>query len=146
MGVGGEYDFKEFKVKLVTALHGGGIADLDSNITCSPTGVIVRVEGKNIYHAGDTALTYDMKLLGEYDSIDLAFLPIGNNYTMGIDDAVIATSFIKPKKVVPIHFNTFPLIQVNTEQFTYKLGEIAKLMTAGEFIDYQSVGEHTVKI
>lgn len=63
MGIGGEHDFTDFKVKFVPALHGGGIADMDSSYTCTPAGVIVRAEGKNIYHAGDTALTYDMKLL-----------------------------------------------------------------------------------
>lgn len=146
MGIGGEHDFTDFKVKFVPALHGGGIADMDSSYTCTPAGVIVRAEGKNIYHAGDTALTYDMKLLWEYDAIDLAFLPIGDNYTMWIDDAVRATEFIKPKQVVPIHFNTFPAIQVKPDEFVYKVGEIGKLMTAGESIEFATGLEHQSKI
>lgn len=97
--------------------------------------MIIRAEGKNIYHAGDTALTYDMKLLGEYDSIDVAFLPIGDNFTMGIDDAVIATSFINPKKVVPIHYDTFAPIKVDVSEFMEKVGEKGISLKFGEMID-----------
>lgn len=146
MWIWGQYDFKDFKVKFVPAIHGWWIGGLDTYHHCTPAWVILRLEWKNIYHAGDTALTMDMKLLWEYDSIDLAFLPIGDNYTMWIDDAVIATSFIKPKKVVPIHYNTFPLIQVKPDEFVYKVWEIGRLMTAGESIDYDREGEHDKKI
>ena len=65
-------------------------------------------DGKTIYHAGDTALFGDMKLIGERNEIDVAFLPIGDNFTMGPEDAAYATELLKPKVVVPIHYNTFP--------------------------------------
>lgn len=73
---------------------------------------MLEVNGKYIYHAGDTALTYDMKLLQDYN-IDLAFLPIGDNFTMGLDDAVKAVELVKPKIVVPIHYNTWPIISAD---------------------------------
>lgn len=128
----GSLKFADFTVKFVPALHGTGLGEAGSGFTCHPMGVVVRAEGKNIYHAGDTALTYDMKLLGEYDSIDVAFLPIGDTYTMGIDDAVIATSFVNPKKVVPIHYDTFPPIKVDVDDFLTKVGENGFLLKAGE--------------
>lgn len=146
MGIGGEFDFTDFRVKLTPAVHGGGIGEMDSGMYCTPAGAIIRVNWKNIYHAGDTALTYDMKLLWEYESIDLAFLPIWDNYTMGIDDAVKAVEFINPKQVVPIHYNTLPLIQVKPEEFVYKVGERARLMNAGEYIEFLEGDEHIQKI
>jgi L-ascorbate metabolism protein UlaG (beta-lactamase superfamily) len=68
------------------------------------------VDGRKIYHACDTGLTYDMKLIGE-EGIDLAMLPIGDNFTMGPDDALRAVKLIQPKRVIPIHYNTFELIK-----------------------------------
>jgi L-ascorbate metabolism protein UlaG (beta-lactamase superfamily) len=117
MHIGGEHNFGDFSVKFVPAVHGGGIADLTNGYVTFPAGVVVRIDGYNIYHAGDTGLTYDMKLLGDYDSIDVAFLPIGDNFTMGIKDAVIATAFVKPKIVVPIHYSTWPVIEADPTEF-----------------------------
>ena len=76
-----------------------------------------------------------MKLLGEYDSIDVAFLPIGDNFTMGIDDAVIATTFINPKKVVPIHYDTFAPIKVDVSEFIEKVWEKGLFLKVGETIE-----------
>jgi L-ascorbate metabolism protein UlaG (beta-lactamase superfamily) len=135
MGLGGSHNFGDFTLKLFQAFHGGGVWTSGNGWACFPTWVIIRAEGKNIYHAGDTALTYDMKLLGEYDSIDVAFLPIGDNFTMGIDDAVIATSFINPKKVVPIHYDTFAPIKVDVSEFMEKVGEKGISLKFGEMID-----------
>ena len=73
-----------------------------------PGGILFTAEGKTIYHAGDTALFGDMKLIGERNTIDVAFLPIGDNFTMGPEDAAYAAELLKPKIVVPIHYNTFP--------------------------------------
>ena len=76
----------------------------------NPAGFLISLkDGKKIYHAGDTGLFGDMKLIGE-EGIDLALLPIGDNYTMGPDDALRAVKFVEPKKVVPIHYNTFDVI------------------------------------
>ena len=79
------------------------------------------MDGKTIYHAGDTGLFYDMKLIGEMNNIDLAFLPIGDNFTMGVTDAVKAVEFLNPKKVVPIHYKTWPVIDAEPLEFADKL-------------------------
>ena len=78
-------------------------------------------DGSDVYFAGDTALTYDMRLIGEVGGVDLAALPIGDNFTMGPDDAIQAAQFVKAKKVIPIHYNTFPPIEQDAEAFAQKL-------------------------
>ena len=108
-------------VKMTNALHGSGISDNGNMIYGgNPVGFVIEVDSKKIYHAGDTGLTYDMKLL-EDEKIDVAFLPIGGNYTMDIDDAVKAADFIKAKTVVPMHYNTFGLINADPELFKNKV-------------------------
>ena len=92
----------------------------------NPAGILLTLGDKVIYHAGDTSLTYDMKLLSEFHSVDLAMLPIGDNFTMGIDDAVRATSFVSPRQVVPMHYNTFDLIAADPEEFARKVREQTK--------------------
>ncbi len=86
-----------------------------------PGGILFSVENKTIYHAGDTALFSDLKLIGEMNQIDLAFLPIGDNFTMGPEDALIAADWIKAKRIVPMHYNTFPLIEQDGEAFANKV-------------------------
>jgi L-ascorbate metabolism protein UlaG (beta-lactamase superfamily) len=76
----------------------------------NPCGFIFYIDGIKIYHACDTGLFYDMKLIGE-EEIDLAILPIGDNFTMGPEDALRAVKLIEPKKVVPIHYDTFDVIK-----------------------------------
>lgn len=73
-----------------------------------PAGILLTVEGKTIFHAGDTGLFSDMKLIGELNHIDLAFLPIGDNFTMGPEDAKLAAEWLRAKQVVPVHYSTFP--------------------------------------
>lgn len=102
-------------VKFVTAIHDGSIWD-EWEYTQS-SWVVVYIWDKQIYHAWDTALTYDMKLLWEFYKIDIAFLPIWDYYTMWVQDAVIATSWISPKSVVPIHYNTRPIIKADEMEF-----------------------------
>jgi L-ascorbate metabolism protein UlaG (beta-lactamase superfamily) len=82
---------------------------------------VVSIGGKCIYHAGDTALTSDMSLIGEEKAIDLACLPIGGHYTMGIDDAVKAVSMVKPRVVLPIHYNTWEIIKADPDEFAGKV-------------------------
>jgi L-ascorbate metabolism protein UlaG (beta-lactamase superfamily) len=84
-------------------------------------GMLIQAEGKTIYHAGDTALTLEMKLLGERNRIDVAMLPIGDNFTMGPEDAVAAAEFLKARLVVPMHYNTFPPIRQDAEGFVRML-------------------------
>ncbi|MGD7021421.1 metal-dependent hydrolase [Rossellomorea vietnamensis] len=136
--IGGGYDFEFGRVKLTQAFHGSSYETEDKQIiyTGMPAGILLTAEGKTIYHAGDTALFSDMKLIGMRNTIDLAFLPIGDNFTMGPDDAVLAAEFINAKTVVPIHYNTFPPIKQDPEIFVSMLkGQEGKVMNAGDVIE-----------
>ncbi|KZM56533.1 metal-dependent hydrolase [Aeribacillus pallidus] len=138
MSIGGAYEFEFGKVKLTQAFHGSSYTEDNQNIvyTGMPAGILLTAEDKTIYHAGDTALFSDMKLIGERNEIDLAFLPIGDNYTMGPEDALTAAEWIRAKKVVPIHYNTFPVIQQNPEDFVSKLPDgVGLLLKPGETIE-----------
>lgn len=115
--LGGRHRFPFGSVKLTLAFHGSGIP---GGHAC---GFVIEYYGKNIYFAGDTALFGDMKLIGELDRLDLALLPIGDNFTMGIDDAVVAASLLKAKDVIPYHFNTWALIEADPEEFRSKVEE-----------------------
>jgi L-ascorbate metabolism protein UlaG (beta-lactamase superfamily) len=106
--IGGGYNYPWGRVKLTIAHHGSGLPD--GSYGGNPAGFLLYLEGKKIYHACDTGLFYDMKLIGE-EGIDLAILPIGDNFTMGPDDALRAVKLIEPKQVVPIHYNTFDVIK-----------------------------------
>jgi len=118
MHIGGAYDFPFGRIKLTPAWHGSAVMEGDIPIyTGNPCGVLLTMDGKTVYHAGDTGLFGDMKLIGEHHEIDLALLPIGDNFTMGINDALYALKLISPKKVVPMHYNTFPVIEVDVNEF-----------------------------
>ncbi len=117
MHIGGRTKFDFGIVKMTPALHGSGIDTPEGMVYGgSPCGFVLDIDGKKIYHAGDTGLTMDMKLL-EIENIDLAILPIGGNFTMDVEDAVRAVEFIKPKKVIPIHYDTFPVIKASPWDF-----------------------------
>jgi L-ascorbate metabolism protein UlaG (beta-lactamase superfamily) len=117
MHVGGSHEFPFGTAKLVPAIHGGSIEGDTGKFTSVACGIVLRTAGFSIYHAGDTALTMDMELLGRYDSIDAALLPIGDNYTMGIEDAVHAVEMIEPAVVIPMHYNTFSVIEQDPKAF-----------------------------
>jgi L-ascorbate metabolism protein UlaG (beta-lactamase superfamily) len=137
MHIGGSHKFEFGTVKLTQAFHGSSYEEEEQKIiyTGMPAGILFKKEGKTVYHAGDTALYSDMKLLGEFEDIDLAFLPIGDNFTMGPEDAAIAAKWIKAKTVVPMHYNTFPVIEQNPKEFVSRLsGKNGKVMEAGESI------------
>jgi L-ascorbate metabolism protein UlaG (beta-lactamase superfamily) len=123
MHIGGAYSFDFGTVKLTQAFHGSSYEEEGQKIvyTGMPAGILFTHDDNTIYHAGDTALFSDMKLIGELNAIDLAFLPIGDNFTMGPEDAAIATEWLQAKTVVPIHFNTFPVIEQNPEKFLTQL-------------------------
>jgi len=112
--IGGGRKFPFGHVKLTIAHHGSSFPD--GSYGGNPAGLLLTVEGKKIYHACDTGLFYDMKLIGE-EGIDLAILPIGDNFTMGPDDALKAVKLIQPKTVVPIHYDTFEVIQQDPHAF-----------------------------
>lgn len=131
MHIGGCYDFPFGKVKFTIAHHGSSTPD--GRYMGEPAGVVVTLGGKNIYHAGDTGLFLDMKLIGEMNSIDAALLPIGDNFTMGIDDAVKAAEFLNPKLAIPMHYNTFDLIKADPQEFRRKVESIGKKCRVIEF-------------
>ncbi len=138
MHIGGAHQFPFGRIKLTIAHHGSGYESNGQMIYMgNPTGALITLEGKTIYHAGDTGLFYDMKLIGEMNSIDVALLPIGDNFTMGIDDAVKAVEFLNPKLSIPIHYKTFDVIDVDPEEFVKKVEGIGKkaqiLEIDGEF-------------
>ncbi len=138
MSIGGAYEFDFGKVKLTPAFHGSGFETSDKQlIYCGqPAGVLFTAEGKTIFHAGDTALFSDMKLIGSRHPIDVAFVPIGDNFTMGPEDAALAVEFLNPKVAVPIHFNTFPPIKQNPEHFINLLANHnGKVLQPGECIE-----------
>lgn len=112
MNIGGGHDFDFGRVKMVTAIHSSSMPD--GSYGGNPAGYVIYADGKKIYIAGDTALTYDMKLL-EDENLDAAFLPIGDNYTMGADDAIKAAGFINCKNIIGVHFDTFPPIKIDHE-------------------------------
>lgn len=123
MNIGGAYDFDFGRVKFTQAFHSSSYEEEDGTFiyTGMPGGILLTINGKTIYHAGDTGLFSDLKLIGEMNEIDLAFLPIGDNFTMGPDDAVIAADWIKAKIVVPVHYNTFPVIEQDGDAFAEKV-------------------------
>lgn len=121
MNIGGSFDFPFGHVKMVPAIHSSSFVDDGQIIYLGlAAGFILQVEGKTLYFAGDTAYFSDMKLFAEDFDIDLAFVPIGDNFTMGINDAVRCVKAIGAKKVVPIHYNTFPQIKQNPVEFREK--------------------------
>lgn len=113
MNHGGSKAFDFGKVKFVSAIHSSTLPD--GSPGGNPGGFVVQSDEATFYFAGDTALTYDMKLIGEEFKIDFAFLPIGDNFTMGIEDAIKAAAFVGTKKVIGMHYDTFPYIKIDKE-------------------------------
>ena len=114
MNLGGGHDFPWGRVKLTQAFHTSSCGSgTDFKAMGEPCGFLLRFGGLTIYHSGDTALFGDLALIGRLNAIDLALLPIGDNFTMGPEDALEAVRLLQPKRVVPMHFNTFPVIEVD---------------------------------
>ncbi len=122
MHIGGAFDFEFGKVKLTQALHSS--VTPDNECIGAATGILLFIQDKVIYHMGDTGLFLDLKLIGDSSAIDYLLIPIGDNFTMGIDDAVKACSFVKPECAIPMHYNTFDVIQAEPEEFKKKLEKI----------------------
>jgi L-ascorbate metabolism protein UlaG (beta-lactamase superfamily) len=134
--IGGGAAFPFGRVKLTPALHGSSFPD--GSYAGNPAGVLLTAGGRNLYHAGDTGLFSDMKLIGDA-GLDVAILPIGDNFTMGIDDALLAAGFLRPKRVVPMHFDTFEIIQADAAAFRDRLkrekGIDAAVLAPGESLE-----------
>lgn len=120
MNIGGTVHTQGVAVHMVQALHSADKGD--------PAGVVIEMDGKSLYHAGDTGLTYDMKLVGEFFHPDLSFLPIGDRYTMGVRSAAKAVEFCQTKRVIPIHYGTFPLVDTDPEEFKHLVGNKAEVI------------------
>jgi L-ascorbate metabolism protein UlaG (beta-lactamase superfamily) len=138
MNPGGGHDFPFGRVKLTIAHHTSSLnAGLNPIYMGVPCGLILQADGKTLYHAGDTALFMDMQLTGRA-GLDAALLPIGDNFTMGPDDALTALEFLKPKVAVPIHYNTWPPIAQDADAFAAraaKAGHKVKVMKSGDVLD-----------
>jgi len=134
--IGGGFDYPWGRVKLTSAQHGSALPD--GSYGGNPCGFLIYIQGKKIYHACDTGLFYDMKLIGE-EGIDLAILPIGDNFTMGPADALRAVKLIEPAQVVPIHYDTFEVIRQDPDQWAEKVrGEtntVVTVMKPGDTIE-----------
>ncbi|MGX7132272.1 MULTISPECIES: metal-dependent hydrolase [Enterococcus] len=135
MNIGGKFLFPFGTVKMVAAQHSSGYEkDGEMIYLGEPAGFLLEIEGKRIYLAGDTALFSDMALFGK-EGIDIAFLPIGDNFTMGPEDAAQAAKLLQAKKVVPIHYNTFPVIQQDPQKFIDLLPGNGEVLSVGQTIE-----------
>ncbi len=134
MHIGGARAFSFGHVKFTIAHHGS--TGPGGEPLGNPMGVILTMGAKKVYHAGDTGLFLDMQLIAEMNGpFDAALLPIGDNFTMGIDDAVKAVEFLKPKLAIPMHYDTFPYIEVDASEFVSKVkdtGNSAMIVKPGE--------------
>lgn len=138
MNLGGAKEFEFGTVKFTKAFHSSSYTSEEDGVIYGgmPAGILFKAEGKTIYHAGDTEVFGDMEIIGKMNDIDLAFVPIGDFFTMGPEDAAYAVGLLNPKTVVPIHYNTFPPINQDPEHFK-KLVEKAEVnvLQVGGVID-----------
>ncbi len=136
MNTGGKHDFPQGTVRFTPALHSNSLPD--GTYAGMPMGVVVEADGVRVYHAGDTAYFSDMARIGAL-GIDVALLPIGDNYTMGPEDAVDAVRAIAPKVVVPIHYGTFPVLLQDPSSFSEAVcegtGSTCLVLAPGESIE-----------
>ena len=139
MHVGGGHDFEFGRVKLTPAWHGSAIESGGQVLYGgTPTGFVIHFGGRVIYHSGDTGVFLDMELIGRLNKLDLALLPIGDNYTMGPDDAVEAVRMLKPNRTVPMHYNTFDLIRQDPVAFQKRVARITDctILAPGESLEF----------
>jgi L-ascorbate metabolism protein UlaG (beta-lactamase superfamily) len=118
LNTGGTYRGDFLDAKLTMAFHSSGLPD--SSYGGQPNGIIIRADGHKLYFAGDTGVFMDMQLIGE-EGLDLAFLPIGDYYTMGLEDSLKAIKFLHPRRVIPMHYNTFPPIVQDVSEWANRV-------------------------
>ncbi|BEU87860.1 metal-dependent hydrolase [Selenomonas sp. TAMA-11512] len=111
MNIGGSCKTSFGKLRMTLAIHSSGVA---GGIAC---GYVIKIDGMHIYFAGDTALFQGMQVIGQKESIDYAVLPIGDNYTMGLEDAALAAQWLNTRNVIPIHYNTWPIIEQDVDKY-----------------------------
>jgi L-ascorbate metabolism protein UlaG (beta-lactamase superfamily) len=133
MNVGGAFTVDGITIKCVNAIHTSSFADgADGGV---PMGFVITSKEGSFYYAGDTALTYDMKLVGEEFALKFAILPCGDNFTMGPEDAIKAAGFVQCSNIVGMHYNTFDLIKINTDEVAKKFEQ------AGKKMNFLKIGE-----
>lgn len=138
MNIGGKYPFDFGNVKFFNAVHSSALPDGTNG--GNPGGFIIQSDEGYFYFAGDTGLTYDMKLIGEFSCVDFAFLPIGNNFTMGIDNAIIASKMINCEIIIGMHYDTFPVIKIDKKEAKEKFQRAGKeliLLNIGESYNFK---------
>ncbi|GGD26717.1 metal-dependent hydrolase [Flavobacterium orientale] len=136
MNLGGSWQFDFGSVKYVNAIHSSSFPD--GSYGGNPGGFVIEGEHKNIYISGDTALTFDMKLIPMRTKLDLAIFPIGSNFTMDVEDAILASDFVACDKILGVHYDTFGYIEINHEEAIKKFFEKGKdlmLLEIGDFIE-----------
>lgn len=136
MNHGGSWEFEFGRLKYVQAIHTSSFAD--GSYGGQPGGFVLSCNEKTVYIAGDTALTMDMKLIPGQFKLDLAVLPIGDNFTMGVDDAVIAADFVECQRVLGYHYDTFGYIEIDhahAREVFKKAGKELHLLDIGESMD-----------
>jgi len=121
---GGTFKTEHFSAKYVHAIHTSSFAD--GTYGGQPGGFVLTANNQSIYIAGDTSLTFDMKLIPMFTNLNAAILPIGDVFTMGIDEAIVASDFIECNRIIGCHFNTFPPIEINTEEAKQKFASKSK--------------------
>jgi len=124
MNHGGSHQFDFGKVKFVNALHSSSFPD--GSYGGNPGGFVIESNHGNFYYSGDTALTLDMKLIGEAPPLNFAALCIGDNFTMGVDGAIKAADFVSCKQVLGLHYNTFPPIKIDEHAAVQKFAASGK--------------------
>jgi L-ascorbate metabolism protein UlaG (beta-lactamase superfamily) len=136
MHIGGAVRLPFGTVKMTIAHHGS--VTPDGVYAGNPAGALISMDGKTVYHTGDTGLFYDMKLIGDTSPVDVLLCPIGDNFTMGIEDAVKAVEFVRPKLVVPMHYNTWPVIAADPNEFVKRVkvaGFRGQVLNPGESVE-----------
>lgn len=137
MNHGGSKEFDFGKVKYVNAVHSSSLPD--GTYLGNPGGFIISNDDKSLYFAGDTALTMDMQLIPRFASLNVAILPIGDNFTMGVDDAIIASDFIECNKIIGVHYDTFGYIKIDHEAAVKKFADAGKeliLLDIGQTMEF----------
>ena len=126
MNIGGSHRFLDgkVKIKMVKAVHSSSFPD--GSYGGNPAGFLINYKDQTIYISGDTALTMDMKIIPHQYKVDLAILPIGNNYTMGIRDALTAAKFVETNNVLGVHYDTFDVIKIDKEASKRKFSDAHK--------------------
>lgn len=136
MNLGGTAKLPFGTVKMVAAAHSNSMPD--GSYGGLAAGFVIKAEGKAFYFAGDTALTYDMKIIGDRYKLDFAILPIGDHYTMGIDDALVAADWTGASKIIGMHYDTFPPIAIDRAEAQAKATQAGKelvLLNIGQTIE-----------